>query len=228
MTGQAKCQENYGDINYHHNVKPHKKANNGSGVLSLLLLFLVFTISFVGAFLVIPDTLAASVTMEVYQQTDGKAFGQETSLDIFSNDNHFLNGENLIAPFSFGSYTFAVYNSAASALLPYSILFEATNEDDIPLVFSIRKNDVYIFGGESDEEMLPLTLHWTVRIRTFIRWRGAGIRRMMLSIPPSGCGLWMRYCSIPSGLQRQEALMSLHCRTTAVEMRELEMSLTIL
>jgi len=147
MGRQTKCRNTKNNI--------CKKTSSGSGVLSLLLLFQLLILSFIAVFYVTQETLAAKVTMEVYQQSDGKAFGKETSLDIFK----YLNEDNqrILAPGFSGSYTFAVYNSAASDLLPYILRFEATNKDDIPLVFSIQKNGEYIFGGKKETEMLPLS-----------------------------------------------------------------------
>jgi len=133
----------------------NRKLNTDTVVGILCLFFVVLMTSLVVASLVIPKSLAAQVTMEVYQQADGKAFGKETSLDIFNNEA--LEGEKLAAPFTTGSYTFAVYNSAASNLLPYSLSLVTSNPDDIPLVFSLQKNGEYIYGGASDAEMIPLT-----------------------------------------------------------------------
>lgn len=138
------------------NMKFYQKVNMDT-LIGIACLFLLVVISGIVAFSSIPNTLAAKVTMEVYQQADGKAFGKETQLDIFSNDNHYLDGENLVAPYSSGSYTFAVYNSAASNLLPYTLNLASTNQDNIPLVFSLEKNGEYIYGGANDDSMLPLT-----------------------------------------------------------------------
>ena len=133
----------------------NRKLNTDTMVGILCLFFVVLMTSLVAANLVIPKSLAAQVTMEVYQQADGKAFGRETSLDIFNNEA--LGGKKLVAPFTTGSYTFAVYNSAASNLLPYNLSLVASNPEDIPLVFSLQKNGEYIYGGASDGEMIPLT-----------------------------------------------------------------------
>jgi len=135
----------------------NRKINTDTIAGLLCLFFFVLMTSLVVACLVIPKTLAAQVTMDVYQQADGKAFGKETSLDIFSNDNHVLNGENLIAPYSSGSYTFAVYNNSASNLLPYTLTLISSNPNKIPLVFSLQKNGEYIYGGISEDEMVPLS-----------------------------------------------------------------------
>jgi len=132
-----------------------RKSTTDTVVGILCLFFVVLMTSLVVANLVIPKSLAAQVTMEVYQQADGKAFGTETSLDIFNNEA--LGGKKLVAPYTTGSYTFAVYNSAASSPLPYNLSLIASNPEDIPLVFSLQKNGAYIYGGASDAEMVPLT-----------------------------------------------------------------------
>ena len=129
---------------------------NKDAILGILcLLFLVLMTSLAVVNLVIPKTLAAQVTMEVYQQADGKAFGRETSLDIFKNEA--FDGEKIVAPYSSGSYTFAVFNNAESNILPYTLSLTSSNPDHIPLVFSLQKNGEYIYGGASDDEMISLT-----------------------------------------------------------------------
>lgn len=122
-------------------------------ILLPFALLIVLLLSFAAVASVIPKTLAAQVTMDVYQQKGKKAFGNKTSLDIF-NDPKF-NGQKLIAPYTAGSYTFAVFNNSASQPLPYSIALEGQNQDNIPLVFSLQKNGAYIYGGKND--MLPLS-----------------------------------------------------------------------
>lgn len=103
-------------------------------------------------FIIIPPTLAAEVTMEVYQQSGNKVIGRNTRLDIFNNPK--LGGQKLIAPNTAGSYTFAVYNNSDSDELPYTLNFWETNPDMIPLVFSIQKNGTYILGGSRTEDMV--------------------------------------------------------------------------
>jgi len=121
----------------------------------LFLALLAVIISAVVALTVIPRTLAAQVTMEVYQQADGKVFGKETQLDIFQDPK--LKGQKLVHPFSEGSYTFAVHNSSNSAALPYSLEITGANPEDIPLVFDLKKNGEYIHGGEGFENMVPFS-----------------------------------------------------------------------
>jgi len=121
----------------------------------LSLALIIFIISAAITFLVIPRSLAAQTTMEVYQQEGRKAFGQETSLDMFNDPK--LGGQKLIHPFSKGSYTFAVYNNSNSDPLPYSLDITGTNPDEIPLVFSLQKNGVFIYGGEGTANMIPLS-----------------------------------------------------------------------
>ena len=104
---------------------------------------------------VLPQSLAAQVTMEVYQQEGRKAFGQETSLDIFNDPK--LDGQKLVHPFTKGSYTFAVCNNSDSDPLPYSLDINGTNPDEIPLVFSLQKSGEYIYGGEDKTAMIPLS-----------------------------------------------------------------------
>jgi len=106
-------------------------------------------------FAAIPRSLAAQVTMEIYQQEGRKAFGRETDLDVFNDAK--LGGKKLVHPFTKGSYTFAVYNNSNSNLLPYSLKISGVNPDEIPLVFSLRKNGEYVYGGERITNMLPLS-----------------------------------------------------------------------
>jgi len=122
------------------------------GILCLLFVILISTVAAVWA---VPRTLAAKVNMEVYQQADGKVFGRETSLDIFKNGR--FDDEKLVAPYSTGSYTFAVLNTAASSPLPYTLKFFSDNPEEIPLIFSLQKNGEYIYGGAEDNSMLTLT-----------------------------------------------------------------------
>ena len=107
----------------------------------------VIVVLFVGAnaLRAIPKSWAAEVTMEVYQQKDGKIFGTETILDIFNNPK--LGGKKLVAPFTKGSYTFAVHNNSNSKALPYTLNIKSENPNNIPLVFNIEKNGNFIFGG---------------------------------------------------------------------------------
>jgi len=115
----------------------------------LVLLFVA-----IGAPLV-QRALAAEVTMEVYQVADGKVFGQKTSLDVFNHPR--LGGKKLLAPYSKGIYSFAVYNNSKSRALPYSLDIEVDNPEGIPLVASLRKNGQYIFAGAAPGGLLPLS-----------------------------------------------------------------------
>ena len=125
------------------------------GVPWLFLSFVAILFSIVLVFTLIPWSMAAQSTMEVYQQSGHKAFGKETQLDIFNDPG--LGGKKLIHPFTNGTYTFAVYNNSNTLLLPYSLLIEAKNPDNIPLVVSLQKNGNYVFGGAGISNMLPLT-----------------------------------------------------------------------
>jgi|GEM_PF-3987561 len=121
-------------------------------------LFAVLTVSlFVGgvALRAVPKSWAAEVTMEVYQQKDGKIFGTETVLDVF--DNPKLGGKKLVAPFTKGTYTFAVHNNSDSKVLPYTLNIKSENPHNIPLVFNIEKNGDFLFGGEGLSNMLLFT-----------------------------------------------------------------------
>lgn len=131
------------------------KTKKHTGTSWIFLILIVFLLSSVMCFSIIPRSLAAQVTMEVYQQEGRKAFGQETSLDIFNDPK--LGGEKLVHPFSKGTYTFEVYNNSNSNPLPYSLTITGTNLDDIPLFFSLQKNGEYIFGDAGISNMLPLS-----------------------------------------------------------------------
>lgn len=141
--------------------KNHKRKNKSKNKMKNLIyvclpaLVAILLFSVVLFALVIPRSLAAETMLVVYQESNGQVFGQDTSIDIFNNPK--LRGEKLEAPFTVDSYTFAVYNNSDSFSLPYTINFLATNEKNIPLVFSLQKNGEYIFGGENDEDMLPLS-----------------------------------------------------------------------
>ena len=115
----------------------------------LVLLFVAIGAPFV------QRALAAEVTMEVYQVADGKVFGQKTSLDVFNHPR--LGGKKLLAPYSKGIYSFAVYNNSKSRALPYSLDIEVDNPEGIPLVASLRKNGQYIFAGAAPGGLLPLS-----------------------------------------------------------------------
>ena len=121
----------------------------------LFLALMIFVTSAVILFSILPRTLAAQTTMEVYQQEGGKTFGREVSLDVFNDPK--LGGQKLLQPFTKGSYTFAVYNNSNSTPLPYSVKFTAINPDGIPIVFSIRKNGDYIYGGAKTADMIPIS-----------------------------------------------------------------------
>ena len=123
----------------------------------LFLALIIFMLSAATLFSVLPKSFAAQVTMEVFQQKDGKVFSQETEtiLDIFNDPK--LGGQKLVHPFSRGSYSFVVYNNSNSDPLPYSLNIWSINSENIPLVFSLQKNGVYILGGAADSSMLPLS-----------------------------------------------------------------------
>ena len=107
-------------------------------------------------FSIIPRSAMIQATVvEVYQQEGRKAFGQETSLDIFNDIK--LDGKKLIHPLSKGSYTFAVCNNSNGSQLPYSLDISSVNPDGIPLVFSLQKNGEYIYGGDGEASMAPLS-----------------------------------------------------------------------
>lgn len=131
------------------------KKINADTIVGILCLLFVVIISTVAAVWALPQTLAAKVNMEVYQQSDGKVFGRETSLDIFKNGR--FDGEKLVAPYSEGSYTFAVLNTSASQPLPYTLKLAADNPEEIPLVFSLQKNGEYLYGGADENSMISLT-----------------------------------------------------------------------
>ena len=130
----------------------YKKA---SAIPWLFLTIIAFILSAVILFSLIPPSLAAQTTMEVYQQEGQKSFGQETSLDIFNDPK--LSGKKLVHPFTKGSYTFGVHNNSNSDLLPYALNISSTNPEEIPLVFSLKKNGEYIYGGNGKANMIPLS-----------------------------------------------------------------------
>ena len=115
---------------------------------------IAFLLSAAVALSVIPRSLAAQTTMEVYQQAGKKAFGQQTSLDLFNDPK--LGGKKLVHPFTEGDYSFAVFNHSNSAPLPYSLDILAENPANIPLVVSLQKNGEYIYGGAAKADMRPL------------------------------------------------------------------------
>ena|GEM_PF-2995148 len=121
----------------------------------LALVLITFSLVTAIGLRAIPWSWAAQNTMMVYQQKDGKIFGNATTLEIF--DNPKLGGQKLVAPFTKGSYEFAVHNSADNERLPYSLSIAADNPENIPLVFNVTKNGKYIFGGESLSDMRLLT-----------------------------------------------------------------------
>ena len=132
-----------------------RKNSKRSTIPWLFLALIMFVLSASIAVSSIPRSLAASVTMEVYQQEGHKVFGKNTSLDIFNDPK--LGGKKLVHPFSKGSYVFAVFNNSSSDPLPYSLDVLGTNPEDIPLVFSLQKNGTYVYGGEGVANMLPLS-----------------------------------------------------------------------
>ena len=119
---------------------------------ALTWITLILTAFLLGlALMVIPKSYAVEQFLEVYQQKDNKIFGQSTSLNIFDDDNlSYLNGKKLIAPFSNGSYAFAVFNNSNGNNMPYTIEIKTINDDNIPLVFNIVKNakDIYATPAE--------------------------------------------------------------------------------
>jgi len=133
----------------------NKKKDKLAVVPWFFLAFFAFLLSVTIALAVIPRSLAAQVTMEVYQQEGRKAFGKDTSLDIFNDPK--LGDQKLVHPFSKGAYTFAVYNNSNSDPLPYALSISGTNLDDIPLVFSLQKNGEYIYGGNGSANMKPFS-----------------------------------------------------------------------
>ena len=133
------------------------KTKNGklSTIPWLFLALMIFVLSIAILFVSIPRSLAASVTMEVYQQEGHKVLGKNTLLDIFNDPK--LDGKKLIHPFSKGSYVFAVYNNSNSDPLPYSLTITGENPENVPLVFSLQKNGAYIYGGEGKANMKPFS-----------------------------------------------------------------------
>ena len=140
---------------------------------------IAFTLSVVIGLLVVPRSLAAEETMVIYQTEDNKVFGSEIRLNIFDKridtngqtvDSLSPDGKKIIHPFTRGSYSFAVENTSSGVELDYELYVVSLNEHDIPLVFNIKKNGVYIFGdagnklrlgegvdaaGDPDPEVLP-------------------------------------------------------------------------
>ena len=133
------------------NLKIKKHLNISWFFLTVIVLLFVAA----NALRVIPKSWAAEVTMEVYQQKDGKIFGTNTTLDIFNNPK--LGSKELIAPFTTGSYSFAVHNNSNSRSLPYSLSITADNPHNVPLVFSIEKNGQFVYGGNGLSNMQLLT-----------------------------------------------------------------------
>lgn len=129
---------------------PYKKLHTADiGLLIGLFAALMISIGILLSSL--PISLAAQVTMDVYQQSDGKAFGTTTSLDIF--DETAADGDKIIHPYSSGSYTFNVYNNSDSDPLPYYLKITEENPENVPIRISLKKNGEYIYGGADESDM---------------------------------------------------------------------------
>lgn len=125
---------------------------NAADIDLLIGLFTVLVISLGIWLAVLPHSLAAQITMDVYQTSGNKVFGQTTSLDIFGESA--ANGDPILYPGCSGSYTFSVYNNSSSNHLPYSVTFESENNYNIPIAVTIQKDAEYIFGLDSATDSL--------------------------------------------------------------------------
>lgn len=130
------------------------KKEKGNAASWLLLAILIFLLSTGIVLKMIPRTWAIADPMEVYQQSGHKVFATTTSLDIFDEN---ASGQKLIHPFSDGTYVFAVFNNSGSGPLSYSLDIEAINPGNVPMIISLEKNGVFIYGGSGETNMLPLS-----------------------------------------------------------------------
>lgn len=136
------------------NKEINKEINNKYfNIWSFSLLILFFLISVFFLFLILPKSFLPSHTFEVYIQDGDYYKSSENDIDIFIKDAY---SKKLVHPLTRGSYSFAIYNSSEEKNLPYDLEFHGENLDDIPLVFSLKRNDDYIFGGKEIYEKRPL------------------------------------------------------------------------
>lgn len=119
-----------------------------------LLVLITIVVTFLLAFLPL-SKIARDGEFNIYQVKDNTPFYDERVIDLF--DDYILNDDKLIHPLINGVYTFTVNNQADAANLIYSLELTGFNPDNIPLVISLQKNGAYIQGGESNEDMMPLS-----------------------------------------------------------------------
>lgn len=98
------------------------------------------------------DTDSADNDFLVVRDENGKDWSETNGVDIFANEE--FGGKSIVAPYSKGSYSFSVENTARFPIdceFSFSIETNASKENEytIPFEYRLKNNDGYIVGGDN-------------------------------------------------------------------------------
>ena len=122
-------------------------------IWSFALILLFFMISVFFLFIFLPKSFLPKDTLGIYLADVSYEDGNKSEVSIFEEDAF---EKKLIHPLTKGSYSFAIYNNSEEENMPYELEFTGENLDNIPIVFSLQRNEKYIFGGKEKSEKIPL------------------------------------------------------------------------
>ncbi len=104
------------------------------------------------------DPDSANDDFLIVRDENGKDWSETNEVNIFANDE--FGGRAIVAPYSKGSYSFSVENTARFPIdcdFSFSIETNASEENEyiIPFEYRLKNNDGYIVGG--DDEWVELS-----------------------------------------------------------------------
>lgn len=143
------------EVNYKEKYEEEKKKNKRLIViLIIIIIFLVFLFYFIG------QRFSKIGYSQTYAPINGQygvrgktikitqnniEFDNIEDLDIFCNTR--FNNKKIIAPQSYGSYTFLVENSLRDRI-SYSIKMEEKNEYNVNMKYKLKIDNIYIVGSK--------------------------------------------------------------------------------
>ena len=95
------------------------------------------------------DPDSANNEFLIVRDENGKDWSETNEVNIFANDE--FGGRAIVAPYSKGSYSFSVENTARFPIdcdFSFSIETNASEENAIPFEYRLKDNNGYVVGGD--------------------------------------------------------------------------------